>query len=59
MNVPPDAVRDVLEGVMRLMGQTDVSWKGIKAFLGGRGVKEGGGRPGGGGREKGEEEESG
>ena len=38
--MPPDAIRDVLEGVLRLMGQKDTSWNSIKKFLGQRSVKE-------------------
>uniref|UniRef100_A0A7S1KLM8 Cytoplasmic dynein 2 heavy chain 1 n=1 Tax=Percolomonas cosmopolitus TaxID=63605 RepID=A0A7S1KLM8_9EUKA len=36
--MPPNAIRDVLSGVLRLMGNNDTSWKGMKKFLGGRGV---------------------
>ena len=32
--------RDVLEGVLLLMGQEDTSWAAMKAFLGKRSVKE-------------------
>lgn len=35
-----DTVRDVLEGVLLLMGQEDTSWANMKAFLGKRSVKE-------------------
>jgi dynein heavy chain 2 len=37
---PPPAVRDVLEAVLRLMGNLDMSWNSMKAFLGQRTVKE-------------------
>lgn len=40
LRAPPDAVRDILEGVMFLMGNKDSSWAGIKSFLGRRGIKE-------------------
>ena len=40
LRMPPDAIRDVLEGVLRLMGQKDTSWNSIKKFLGQRSVKE-------------------
>jgi dynein heavy chain 2 len=33
-------IRDVLEGVMLLMGQEDTSWAAMKGFLGKRSVKE-------------------
>ena len=39
LKAPPDAIRDVLEGVLRLMGQADTSWNSMKKFLGNRGVK--------------------
>ncbi|UJR10563.1 hypothetical protein I4U23_014763 [Adineta vaga] len=37
---PPDVIKDILEGVLKLMGQSDTSWPSMKAFLGRRGVKE-------------------
>jgi dynein heavy chain 2 len=40
LRMAPDAIRDVLEGVMLLMGQEDTSWQNMKAFLGKRSVKE-------------------
>lgn len=40
LRAPPDVVRDILEGVLRLMGILDTSWASIKNFLGKRGVKE-------------------
>jgi dynein heavy chain 2 len=36
--MPPDAVSDVLQGVLRLMGQEDTSWNAMKRFLGQAGV---------------------
>lgn len=36
--MPPDAVSDVLQGVLRLMGQDDTSWNAMKKFLGMGGV---------------------
>lgn len=36
--MPPNSIRDVLSGVLRLMGNNDTSWKGMKKFLGERGV---------------------
>lgn len=36
----PDGVRDVLEGVLLLAGQEDVSWQAMRNFLGRRSVKE-------------------
>ncbi|CAM4781010.1 unnamed protein product [Rotaria magnacalcarata] len=37
---PPDVIKDILEGVLKLMGVSDTSWTSMKAFLGKRGVKE-------------------
>ncbi|KAJ3307863.1 Cytoplasmic dynein 2 heavy chain 1, partial [Blyttiomyces sp. JEL0837] len=40
LRAPPPAVRDVLEGVLRLMGTLDMSWNSMKGFLGKRTVKD-------------------
>ena len=40
LRAPPPAIRDVLEGVLRLMGVLDMSWNSMKAFLGNRTVKD-------------------
>ncbi|XP_060800611.1 cytoplasmic dynein 2 heavy chain 1 [Amyelois transitella] len=40
LRAPPDVVRDILEGVLRLMGIADTSWHSMKNFLSKRGVKE-------------------
>lgn len=40
LRAPPDIIRDILEGVLRLMGIRDTSWNSMKAFLAKRGVKE-------------------
>ncbi|KAI9209802.1 uncharacterized protein BJ171DRAFT_594818 [Polychytrium aggregatum] len=40
LRAPPPAVRDVLEGVLRLMGILDMSWNSMKGFLGKRTVKD-------------------
>ncbi|KAJ3140439.1 Cytoplasmic dynein 2 heavy chain 1 [Physocladia obscura] len=40
LRAPPPAVRDVLEGVLRLMGNMDTSWNSMKGFLGKRTVKD-------------------
>lgn len=40
LRAPPDVIRDILEGVLRLMGTRDTSWNSMKAFLAKRGVKE-------------------
>ncbi|KAK9815706.1 hypothetical protein WJX72_008353 [[Myrmecia] bisecta] len=40
LKAPPDAIRDVLEGVLKLMGQADTSWNSMKRFLSNRSVKE-------------------
>ena len=36
--MPPDAVSDVLQGVLMLMGQEDTSWNAMKRFLSQAGV---------------------
>ena len=40
LRAPPDTIRDILEGVLRLMGTQDTSWNSMKSFLSKRGVKE-------------------
>ncbi|XP_065833043.1 cytoplasmic dynein 2 heavy chain 1-like isoform X2 [Oscarella lobularis] len=40
LRAPPDVIRDILEGVLRLMGIYDTSWNSMKSFLAKRGVKE-------------------
>ncbi|XP_055594856.1 cytoplasmic dynein 2 heavy chain 1 [Uranotaenia lowii] len=40
LRAPPEVVRDILEGVLRLMGIRDTSWNSMKTFLAKRGVKE-------------------
>ncbi|OAF64270.1 hypothetical protein A3Q56_08025, partial [Intoshia linei] len=40
LRVPPEIIRDILEGVLRLMGIFDTSWQSMKTFLGKRSVKE-------------------
>jgi dynein heavy chain 2 len=40
LKTPPEAIADVLSGVLTLLGQKDLSWKAMKNFLGQRGVKE-------------------
>lgn len=40
LKAPPAAIRDVLEAVLRLMGQTDTSWNAMKRFLATSGVKD-------------------
>lgn len=40
LKMPPEAIRDVLEGVLLLMGQKDTSWKNMKKFLGSKSVKD-------------------
>ncbi|XP_019385809.1 PREDICTED: cytoplasmic dynein 2 heavy chain 1 [Crocodylus porosus] len=40
LRVPPDIIRDILEGVLRLMGIFDTSWVSMKSFLAKRGVRE-------------------
>ncbi|KAK7489861.1 hypothetical protein BaRGS_00018883, partial [Batillaria attramentaria] len=40
LRAPPDIIRDILEGVLRLMGIYDTSWVSMKSFLAKRGVKD-------------------
>lgn len=40
LRAPPPVIRDVLEGVLRLMGIFDMSWTSMKSFLGKRTIKE-------------------
>ena len=40
LRAPPPAIRDVLEAVLRLMGNQDMSWNSMKIFLGQRTVKD-------------------
>lgn len=38
--MPPDPIRDVLEGVLRLMGSQDTSWNAMRSFLAKTGIKD-------------------
>lgn len=40
LRAPPDTIRDILEGVLRIMGVFDTSWASMRSFLAQRGVKE-------------------
>lgn len=40
LRAPPEIIRDILEGVLRLMGIQDTSWNSMKTFLSKRGIKE-------------------
>lgn len=40
LRAPPEVIRDILEGVLRLMGTRDTSWNSMKSFLAKRGIKE-------------------
>ncbi len=40
LRAPPDTIRDILEGVLRIMGVFDTSWGSMRSFLAQRGVKE-------------------
>ena len=40
LRAPPEVIRDILEGVLTLMGVGDTSWNSMKTFLAKRGVKE-------------------
>ncbi|KAA3681038.1 dynein heavy chain 2, cytosolic [Paragonimus westermani] len=40
LRAPPDTIRDILEGVLLLMGIRDISWTSMRGFLAKRGVQE-------------------
>ncbi|CAH8846367.1 unnamed protein product [Trichobilharzia szidati] len=40
LRAPPDIIRDILEGVLLLMGICDTSWASMRGFLAKRGVQE-------------------
>ncbi len=40
LKTPPEPIRDVLSGVLTLLGIEDTSWNNMKIFLGKRGVIE-------------------
>ncbi|VDL94656.1 unnamed protein product [Schistocephalus solidus] len=40
LRAPPDVIRDILEGVLLLMGVRDTSWVSMRSFLARRGVQE-------------------
>jgi len=40
LRAPPEVIRDILEGVLRLMGVNDTSWVSMKSFLSRRGIRE-------------------
>lgn len=40
LRAPPEVIRDILEGVIRLMGVHDTSWVSMKSFLSRRGIRE-------------------
>ncbi|VDD74961.1 unnamed protein product [Mesocestoides corti] len=40
LRAPPDVIRDILEGVLLLMGVRDTSWVCMRSFLARRGVQE-------------------
>ena len=40
LKMPPEAIRDVLEGVLKIMGNFDTTWISMKRFLGSSSVKE-------------------
>ena len=33
LRAPPDVIKDILEGVLKLMGVLDTSWTSMKAFV--------------------------
>ncbi|CAD7696589.1 unnamed protein product [Ostreobium quekettii] len=40
LKMPPEGIRDVLEGVLLLMGQKDTSWNNMRKFLANKSVKD-------------------
>ena len=40
LRAPPEVIRDILEGVLRVMGVLDTSWGSMRSFLARKGVKE-------------------
>ena len=40
LRAPPEVIRDILEGVLRIMGVLDTTWGSMRSFLARRGVKE-------------------
>ena len=40
LRAPPEVIKDILEGVLRIMGVFDTSWGSMRSFLARRGVKE-------------------
>ena len=40
LRAPPDTIRDILEGVLHIMGVFDTSWGSMRSFLAQRGVME-------------------
>ena len=40
LRAPPEVIRDILEGVLCLMGIQDTSWNSMKSFLAKRGIKD-------------------
>lgn len=40
LKMPPDAIREVLEGVLLMMGHSDMSWTGMRKFLSNKGIKD-------------------
>ena len=38
--MPPEAIRDVLEGVLTVLNQQDTSWNNMKKFLGQKSVRD-------------------
>ena len=40
LKMPPEAIRDVLEGVLTVLGQRDMTWNNMKRFLANKGVKD-------------------
>ena len=40
LRAPPEVIRDILEGVLKIMGVMDTTWGSMRSFLARRGVKE-------------------
>lgn len=40
LKMPPEAIRDVLEGVLTILGHRDLTWNNMRRFLANKSVKE-------------------
>ena len=40
LKMPPEPIRDVLEGVLLILGQRDMTWNNMRHFLANKGIKD-------------------